>query len=142
MPALAAEYVVWPIEPCRPAPELVLITRAAALATLLRLAAPPGAGVPERREVALEVHPDDGVPLLLGGVHQHPVAHEAGVVDQDVEAAERVDRLLHHRRGLLEVGDVGAVGDGLAAQRLDLGDDLVGRLAGRLPRRSRRCRGR
>ncbi len=131
MPALAAEYVVWPIEPCIPAPEEVLITRATALATLLGLAAPPGAGVPQRREVALEVDPDDGVPLLLGGVHQHPVADEPGVVDQDVETAEGVDRLLHHRRGLLEVGDVGAVGDGLAAERLDLGDDLVRDLGGR-----------
>ena len=32
---------------------------------------------------------------------------------------------LHHRRGLLEVGDVGAVGDRLAAHRLDLGHDLA-----------------
>ena len=29
MPALAAEYVAWPTEPCSPAPELVLMTRAA-----------------------------------------------------------------------------------------------------------------
>ena len=87
--------------------------------------------MPQRREVALEVDPDHRVPLLLGGVHQHPVAHEAGVVDQDVEPAELVDRLLHHRRGLLEVGHVGAVRHRPAARRLDRGDDLVGR---RLPR--------
>ena len=86
--------------------------------------------MPQRREVTLEVHPDDRVPLLLGGVHQHPVADEAGVVDQDVEAAEGVDRLLHHRRRLLEVGDVGAVGHRLAAERLDLGHHLVGHLGG------------
>jgi hypothetical protein len=83
--------------------------------------------VTERREVSLEVHPDDGVPLLLGGVDEHPVAHEPGVVDEDVETTERVDRLLHHRRGSLEVGDVGTVHDGLAPTRLDLGDDLMGR---------------
>lgn len=29
MPALAAEYVAWPTEPWRPAPDDVLITRAA-----------------------------------------------------------------------------------------------------------------
>ena len=29
MPALAAEYVAWPTEPCRPAPDEVLMTRAA-----------------------------------------------------------------------------------------------------------------
>ena len=33
----------------------------------------------------------------------------------------------HHRLGLVEVGDVGAVDDGVAAHGLDLGDDLVGR---------------
>ncbi len=74
----------------------------------------------------LEVHPDDGVPLVLGRVDQHPVADEAGVVDQDVQPAEGVDRLPHHGLGLREVGDVGAVGHGLAAECLDLGDHLVG----------------
>ena len=142
MPALAAEYVVWPIEPCIPAPDEVLMTRAAALASFLGLVAPPGTGVAQRREVALEVDADDRVPLLLGGVHQHPVADEARVVDQDVEPAEGVDRLLHHRGRLLEVRDVRTVGDGLAAERLDLGDDLVGRPRRRPPHRSRRCRGR
>ena len=29
MPALAAEYVAWPTEPCSPAPDEVLMTRAA-----------------------------------------------------------------------------------------------------------------
>ena len=33
----------------------------------------------------------------------------------------------------VEVGDVGAVGDRLAAGRLDLGDDLVGRATRRSP---------
>ena len=136
MPALAAEYVAWPTEPCSPAPERRVDDPGRALAALLGLGAPVGAGVPQRREVPLEVHPDHRVPLLLGGVDEHPVADEAGVVDQDVEPAEGVDRLLHHRRGLREVGHVGAVGDRPATGRLDRGDDLVGRrlaraLAGR-----------
>ena len=66
------------------------------------------------------------VPLLLGGVDQHPVADEPGVVDQDVEATERIDRLLDHRLGLREVGDVGAVRHGLTAECLDLRHDRVG----------------
>ena len=48
----------------------------------------------ERRRVpravpgALQVHRDDRVPLRLAHVEDHPVAQDAGVVHQDVEAAE------------------------------------------------------
>ena len=81
------------------------------------------------------MHGDDRVPLVLFHVHEHPVAQDAGVVDEDVEPAERVDRVLDEAAGAGEVGDVLAVGDGLAARGLDLGDDLlrrrqVGALAG------------
>ena len=64
---------------------------------------------------------------VLGHVHDHPVAEDPGVVDEDVEAAELVDRLLHHAAGAREVGDVVAVRDGLAARGLDLLDDLLRR---------------
>ena len=57
--------------------------------------------------------------------HEHAVAHEAGVVHHDVEAAEGVERRLHERAGLREVRDVGAVRDRLAAGGADLLDDLV-----------------
>ena len=70
---------------------------------------------------------DDRVPLGLGHVRQHPVAQDAGVVDQDVEVAERVDRRSDHALGTLEVGDVLAVGDRLTAHRRDLVDHLLGR---------------
>ena len=73
-----------------------------------------------RCEVALEVDGDHRVPLLLGHVHEHAVAEDPGVVDEDVEAPERVDRLLHHLARLREVGDVRAVRDRLAAGGLDL----------------------
>ena len=43
------------------------------------------------REVALEVDGDDLVPLLLAHVEDHAVAEDAGVVDEDVDAAELVD---------------------------------------------------
>ncbi len=52
---------------------------------------------------------------------------------------KRVDRLLHHRGGLLEVRDVRTVGDRLAAQSLDLRDDLVGDLRRRTLARPRRA---
>ena len=54
-------------------------------------------GVAGHREVTLQVDADDRVPLFLARREQHAVAHEAGVVDEHVEAAERVDRGLHER---------------------------------------------
>ena len=83
-------------------------------------------GVLAEVEVALEVDVEDDVPLLLRHVEDHLVAKDAGVVDDDVEAAEGVERLLHHAVSGLEVGDVVVVRDGVAAHLLDLGDDLVG----------------
>ena len=61
------------------------------------------------------MHLDDRVPLGLGHVDEHAVAQDAGVVDEHVEAAEGVDGLLHDALGAVAVGDVVAVGDGLAA---------------------------
>ncbi len=61
--------------------------------------------------------------------HRHvpdrAVAHDAGVVHEDVELARSVDRLLHHRAGGVVVGDVGVVGHRLAAPLLD---DLHGQI--------------
>jgi hypothetical protein len=60
------------------------------------------------------------------------VTHDARVVDDDVELAERVDRLLDELAGLLEVGDVGVVGNGRATGLLDQRDRVVGGPAGAL----------
>ena len=69
---------------------------------------------------------DHRVPLALLHVREHAVAQDAGVVDERVEVTERVDRPLHHSARAGEVGDVLAVGNGLAAHPLDLFDDLHG----------------
>ena len=84
-------------------------------------------GVLAQVEVTLEVDGEDDVPLLFRHVEDHLVAQDAGVVDDDVEPAEGVERLLHHAVAGLEVGDVVVVGDGVAAHLLDFVDDLVGR---------------
>ena len=88
---------------------------------------PVGGGVAHRSEVALEVDADHGVPLRLGHVREHPVAQDAGVVDEHVQVAEGLHRRVDQALGGVEVGDVVVVGDGLAAGRLDLGHDLLGR---------------
>jgi len=49
-------------------------------------------------------------------------------VDQDVDLAPRLDRVLDETAGLVEVGDVGAVGDGLAAGLARGPGDGLGRL--------------
>ena len=58
---------------------------------------------------------------------------EAGVVDEDVDAAVPVDRLAHHR---LDVGLAGHVGADPALGRVEVGDDDGRALAPRARRRS------
>ena len=84
-------------------------------------------------EVALHVHADDRVPLLLRRAHKHAVAHKAGVVHHRVQAAEGGDGLLHEPLAAGPVGDVVGVGDGLATGGNDLRHHLFGgRLRGAL----------
>ena len=77
-------------------------------------------------ERTLEMHASTEFELLLGHLMEQAVAQIAGVVDHGVDAAERVDRRLHDPLRALPGGDAVAVGDGAAAERLDLVDDLVG----------------
>src|SRR6478735_6726872 len=65
------------------------------------------------QEGALEVHPHDGVPVVLGQLEQQVVAGDAGVVHQDVDTPELVEHASH---GCLDggtVGDVARDADGL-----------------------------
>ena len=74
----------------------------------------------------------------MSGVHvlERLVAQDAGVVDDDVDPAEGVERGLDDGLAALGRGDAVVVGDGLAAGGLDLVDDLLG--GGRASRRRRR----
>ena len=73
------------------------------------------------------MHGDDGVPVSLGGVGDHRVTHDAGVVDHACQGAERRDRRIDH------VGDVvpgryrPGVRQGLTSGSLDFRNDLGGR---------------
>jgi hypothetical protein len=78
-----------------------------------------------KRERALQVHLDDRVPLLLGHREQHAVTEDAGVVDQHVQTAERVDRLGDEALGPVPRADVIGVRRGLATEGLDLVHDLL-----------------
>ena len=81
------------------------------------------------------MHADDGVEVVLAHREDHAVAQDAGVVDDDVEPAEGLDRLVDDALCAVEVGDVVVVGHGLAPTAADdlgdlLGGPLVGPLAG------------
>jgi hypothetical protein len=71
------------------------------------------------------VDPHDVVPLGEGHVRERPVAQDAGVVDEDVEPAELLDRRGDQSLGPRLVGDVVAVHHGLPAERPDVVDDLL-----------------
>ena len=74
------------------------------------------------------MHLDHRIPIGLGHGEHHAIAENAGVVDQDVERAERIDRLVDHALGAGEVADVVAVDDGVASHSGDLcGNVLRGR---------------
>ena len=72
------------------------------------------------------MHVDDGVEVVVAHLPQHRVAQHAGVGDEDVEAAEGVDRRLHELLRGLGRADRGDDRDGPAALRLDGGDRLGG----------------
>ena len=72
------------------------------------------------------MHLHDRVEVFGRHREHHLVAQDAGVVDQHVEATERVDRGADDVLGAVEVGDAVVVGDGLAAALVDDLDDLVG----------------
>ena len=55
------------------------------------------------------------------------VAQDAGVVDDDVDRAERVDGGLDDGLAALGGGDAVGVGDGFAAEVVDLVDHVLGR---------------
>ena len=78
-------------------------------------------------EGAVHVHLDHRVEVFGGHREHHLVAQDAGVVDQHVEAAERIERGADDVLGSLEVGHAVVVGNGLAAALGDDVDDLVGR---------------
>src|SRR6185437_3617755 len=82
-----------------------------------------GAGGAEGR---LQLTGDDVVPLLLGHVHEHAVAEDAGVVDQAVDLAVGVDGGVEQGLGTGHRPDVVRPGHRLPAGRHDLVDDGLG----------------
>ena len=75
--------------------------------------------------MALEVHVDDGVPLGLVHVETHLVAQDSGVVDEDIEATERVDCLRDEGLSTTPGRDVVVVRSCLSAGARDLVDHLL-----------------
>ena len=131
MPALAAAYAPLPDRAHEARARRRVDDAAVDRRARLRLRAPPLGRVACGREVALQVDADHRVPLVLAGGEHHAVAEEAGVVDQHVEPAERVDRGVHEPARAVPVGDVVGVGDGVAAGGHDLVDEeLRGALVG------------
>jgi hypothetical protein len=68
---------------------------------------------------------EDQVPVSLLHVLEADISQDAGVVDEDIDAAKGIDGSLDDGFAIL---DRIVVGDGLAACRADLVDDLVGGL--------------
>ncbi len=80
-----------------------------------------------RVEGAEEVHLEHGAPLVEAHPHDQVVAGDAGVVDQDVEPAEGLDRARDERGSRLRVRHVALDPEAAPAQRLHV---AAGRLRG------------
>ncbi len=80
-------------------------------------------GVPGRRQVER----DDRFILLGREILDRADVLDAGIVDEDVDAAEACDRLLDEAGGLFALHQVGAVVDDAAARMilLELGEDAL-----------------
>ena len=97
----------------------------------MMIAPPPplshfGYGELRHHVVALEVHVQDSVPHLLGGVLDVPVRVrrlDADVVEQHVHAPERLDRLGDHAAALGHVPDVCPYQQAARPQPVQLGLD-------------------
>ena len=80
---------------------------------------PGGSGALVR---SADVHLHDQVPVLVLHVLESDIAENAGIVDEDIDAAERINGSLDDGLAVL---DRIIVGDGLAAGSADLLDDDV-----------------
>src|SRR5262249_16206847 len=80
---------------------------------------------------AFQVCGENGVPAFFGCFEQiYPAdGGDAGVVDEAIEAAKAVQRLVHEAQAVGGCGDVGLNGDCGTAGLFDFADHLVGSLA-------------
>ena len=99
------------------------MTRPGCLAAMRRL--DEGLG---EEEGALEIDVEDGVVVGFGDLPEGGFDLDAGVVDEDVAAAELLVGLVDEALGVGEVGDVGLDGDGFAAGGFGFGFGVRGLL--------------
>ena len=83
-------------------------------------------GVLGDEELGARVEAEDAVVVVFRDVFFGAEDLHAGIGDDDVEPAEVRERLREELSDLRHFGDVGADGDGFAADRLDLRYDVVG----------------
>ena len=74
-----------------------------------------------------QVDVDDRLPVFRRHLVEHAVAQDAGGVEDDMQPAELVAGLLHHVEAVLELGHGAEIRRRLAAGRLDLIGNFLGR---------------
>ena len=71
------------------------------------------------------MHLHDLVPGGFGRLGEGLVEQDAGIVDQNVGAAEMLDGIVEHRLAARHGRNIGAIGNRAAARRLDRIDNLL-----------------
>ena len=77
---------------------------------------------------AVEVRAQHRRPLVVRHLEEQPLAGDAGVVDEDVEAARALDDRVDQTGRLRTVAHVGLVHEGMPAVRLDRAERVLGAL--------------
>ena len=81
---------------------------------------PVGSGVAAQEEMAAKMNFEYQIPVFVRHVEQHPVAHDAGIVDDDVDTAELPLRCFHQCVGGRTLTDVACHEFDFGAETADL----------------------
>ena len=116
---LEAQYTAALGPPARPQPDAVLMMEPPPAAAMMGMTS---AG---HQKNGFYVHRHHPVPVGFAEFDDRGAANDAGVVEQDVDAAKFADRALDDALAVGGAGDVAGFEDGAAAVACDLGGDGV-----------------
>ena len=76
--------------------------------------------------MAFQVHGQNRIPVRFFHLEDGAISQNAGVVNQDIHAAEGVDSGLDQTFAAGDIGHRVGIGYGFAARRLNLGYNVIG----------------
>ena len=72
-----------------------------------------------------QMHMHRRIPFFQSGGYEHAVAHDAGIVDDDMQVAKGIQRRINNAFCCIPIGNVFIIGDRVSTRRLDFFDNGV-----------------